>query len=78
LFAAVIWILGLGRFDNPTVDFVWKILPLYILVSTGCYCLFVISIDLIKFNDCPTEGVLLAEEIHQARSVLQSMGFVFT
>lgn len=38
-----------------------SVLPWHALISLGCYCLFRLGSDLLRFNDCPQEIVKMTE-----------------
>jgi dolichyl-phosphate mannosyltransferase polypeptide 3 len=52
-------------------------LPIYFLVSFGCFSLFYIGLKLIAFNDCVEASEALTKEIQEARKFLSEKGFKF-
>jgi len=52
-------------------------LPLYLLISFGCYSLGVIGYSLMTFNECPSAYKELETDIQNARKRLIQRGFKF-
>ncbi|KAL1211942.1 Dolichol-phosphate mannose synthase subunit 3 [Cardamine amara subsp. amara] len=49
-------------------------LPIYFVVSLGCYGLLMIGIGLMQFPTCPEESVLLQHDIAEAKDYLSGNG----
>ncbi|CAA0832961.1 dolichol-phosphate mannosyltransferase-related [Striga hermonthica] len=49
-------------------------LPLYFIVSLGCYGLLMVGVGLMRFPTCPHEAILLQEDIAEAKGFLKSKG----
>ncbi|KAL1211941.1 Dolichol-phosphate mannose synthase subunit 3 [Cardamine amara subsp. amara] len=50
------------------------LLPIYFVVSLGCYGLLMIGIGLMQFPTCPEESVLLQHDIAEAKDYLSGNG----
>ncbi|KAL8258931.1 hypothetical protein R6Q59_026884 [Mikania micrantha] len=50
------------------------LLPLYFIVSLGCYGLLMVGIGLMQFPICPQEAVLLQQDIIEAKQFLKHNG----
>jgi dolichyl-phosphate mannosyltransferase polypeptide 3 len=61
----------------PYKDIV-PVLPLYVLVSFGCYSLAVIAYHIMTFRECPEEAKLLEKEREQAISFFKTKGIVIS
>ncbi|KAL3830269.1 hypothetical protein ACJIZ3_019071 [Penstemon smallii] len=46
-------------------------LPIYLIVSLGCYGLLLVGIGLMRFPTCPYESVLLQQDIVEAKEFLK-------
>ena len=57
-----------------TAEELTRVLPWYLLVSLGCYCLFRLGCDLLAFNNCPEEVKKLEADIVAAREDLKKRG----
>ncbi|CAA3021176.1 dolichol-phosphate mannose synthase subunit 3-like [Olea europaea var. sylvestris] len=57
-------------------SYAW-LLPLYFIVSLGCYGLSMVGIGLMQFPCCPQEAVLLQKDIIQAKDFLKTRGVDF-
>ncbi|KAK4483859.1 hypothetical protein RD792_011068 [Penstemon davidsonii] len=47
------------------------LLPIYLIVSLGCYGLLMVGIGLMRFPTCPYESVLLQQDIVEAKEFLK-------
>ncbi|KAJ4728455.1 Dolichol-phosphate mannosyltransferase subunit 3 [Melia azedarach] len=47
------------------------LLPIYFVVSLGCYGLLMVGIGLMCFPTCPQEALLLQEDITEAKEYLK-------
>ncbi|CAL9054356.1 unnamed protein product [Musa banksii] len=54
-------------------SYTW-LLPVYLIISLGCYGLLMVGIGLILFPTCPQEAVLLQKDIVEAKEFLTSRG----
>ncbi|KAL6527576.1 Dolichol-phosphate mannose synthase subunit 3 [Orobanche gracilis] len=54
-------------------SYTW-LLPLYFIVSLGCYGLLMVGIGLMRFPTCPHQAVLLQEDIVEAKGFLKGQG----
>lgn len=50
------------------------LLPVYMIISLGCYGLFMVGVGLIFFPTCPQESLLLQKDIAEARDFLKRKG----
>ncbi|KAH7863366.1 hypothetical protein Vadar_016623 [Vaccinium darrowii] len=50
------------------------LLPLYFIVSLGCYGLLMVGVGLMQFPTCPHEAVLLQQDIVEAKEYLKQRG----
>ncbi|KAK3407190.1 hypothetical protein EUGRSUZ_K03282, partial [Eucalyptus grandis] len=50
------------------------LLPIYFIVSLGCYGLLMVGIGLMHFPTCPQEAVLLQQDIVEAKDFLKQRG----
>ncbi|KAL9235638.1 hypothetical protein vseg_010381 [Gypsophila vaccaria] len=50
------------------------LLPVYMIISLGCYGLLMVGIGLMQFPTCPQEAVLLQQDIVEAKSFLRHNG----
>ncbi|KAI7730544.1 hypothetical protein M8C21_025528 [Ambrosia artemisiifolia] len=50
------------------------LLPLYIIVSLGCYGLLMVGVGLMQFPTCPHEAVLLQQDVVEAKQFLKHNG----
>ncbi|XP_022929185.1 dolichol-phosphate mannose synthase subunit 3-like [Cucurbita moschata] len=50
------------------------LLPIYFIVSLGCYGLLMVGIGLMTFPTCPREGLLLQQDIDEAKEYLKHKG----
>ncbi|KAK3015409.1 hypothetical protein RJ639_007481 [Escallonia herrerae] len=65
--------LGLLQTSIVSQDYTW-LLPIYFIVSLGCYGLFMVGIGLMQFPTCPQEALLLQEDILEAKDFLKQRG----
>ncbi|XP_038692161.1 dolichol-phosphate mannose synthase subunit 3-like [Tripterygium wilfordii] len=50
------------------------LLPIYFVVSLGCYGLLMVGIGLMRFPTCPHEALLLQQDIVEAKDFLMQNG----
>ncbi|XP_038714410.1 dolichol-phosphate mannose synthase subunit 3-like [Tripterygium wilfordii] len=50
------------------------LLPIYFVVSLGCYGLLMVGIGLMQFPTCPHEALLLQQDIIEAKDFLMQKG----
>ncbi|XP_009124457.1 dolichol-phosphate mannose synthase subunit 3 isoform X2 [Brassica rapa] len=50
------------------------LLPIYFVVSLGCYGLLMVGIGIMQFPTCPQEAVLLNHDIAEAKDFLSTNG----
>ncbi|XP_024974529.1 dolichol-phosphate mannose synthase subunit 3-like [Cynara cardunculus var. scolymus] len=50
------------------------LLPLYLVVSLGCYGLFMVGFGLMQFPTCPQEAVLLQQDVIEVKQFLKRKG----
>ncbi|TYK11068.1 dolichol-phosphate mannosyltransferase subunit 3 [Cucumis melo var. makuwa] len=50
------------------------LLPIYFIVSLGCYGLLMVGIGLMTFPTCPAEGLLLQKDVDEAKEYLKKKG----
>ncbi|XP_070678652.1 dolichol-phosphate mannose synthase subunit 3 isoform X1 [Malus domestica] len=50
------------------------LLPIYFIVSLGCYGLLMVGVGLMQFPTCPQEAVLLQQDIAEAKDFLKQKG----
>lgn len=66
------WI-GLLQTSIIPSSYTW-LLPLYLIVSLGCYGLLMVGVGLMQFPTCPQEAVLLHQDIVEAKEYLKQRG----
>ncbi|TKY66161.1 dolichol-phosphate mannosyltransferase subunit 3 [Spatholobus suberectus] len=49
-------------------------LPIYFVVSLGCYGLLMVGVGLMNFPTCPQEALLLQKDIVEAKEYLKQKG----
>ncbi|KAL6217762.1 hypothetical protein ACLB2K_010979 [Fragaria x ananassa] len=49
-------------------------LPIYFVVSLGCYGLLMVGVGLVQFPTCPQEAVLLQQDVVEAKEYLKQKG----
>ncbi|RAL47483.1 hypothetical protein DM860_011221 [Cuscuta australis] len=54
-------------------SYTW-LLPIYFVVSLGCYGLVMVGVGLMQFPTCPQEAVLLQQDILEAQTFLKTRG----
>ncbi|KAK7861569.1 dolichol-phosphate mannose synthase subunit 3 [Quercus suber] len=54
-------------------SYAW-LLPVYFVVSLGCYGLLMVGVGLMHFPTCPQEAVLLQKDITEAKEFLKQRG----
>ncbi|KAL7086302.1 hypothetical protein ACP275_14G330900 [Erythranthe tilingii] len=69
---SAIWISLLQTSVLPE-SYTW-LLPLYSIVTLGCYGLLMVGIGLMRFPTCPQESLLLQEDIVEAKGFLKEKG----
>ncbi|GLT24928.1 hypothetical protein SLA2020_000900 [Shorea laevis] len=47
------------------------LLPIYFIVSLGCYGLLMVGVGLMRFPTCPQEALLLQKDIAEAKVFLK-------
>lgn len=50
------------------------LLPIYFVVSLGCYGLLMVGVGLMQFPTCPQEAVLLQKDIAEAKDFFKHKG----
>ncbi|XWS47209.1 hypothetical protein CRYUN_Cryun14cG0133200 [Craigia yunnanensis] len=50
------------------------LLPIYFIVSLGCYGLLMVGVGLMRFPTCPQESLLLLQDIAEAKDFLKQRG----
>ncbi|XVF81222.1 hypothetical protein PTKIN_Ptkin15bG0138800 [Pterospermum kingtungense] len=50
------------------------LLPIYFVVSLGCYGLLMVGVGLMQFPTCPQEALLLQQDIAEAKDFLKQKG----
>ncbi|XP_042062867.1 dolichol-phosphate mannose synthase subunit 3-like [Salvia splendens] len=50
------------------------LLPLYFIVSLGCYGLLMVGVGLMQFPTCPHEAILLQQDVVEAKEFLKGKG----
>ncbi|KAK3031794.1 hypothetical protein RJ639_036946 [Escallonia herrerae] len=55
--------LGLLQTSIVSQDYTW-LLPIYFIVSLGCYGLLMVGIGLMQFPTCPQEALLLQQVLY--------------
>ncbi|XP_058085721.1 dolichol-phosphate mannose synthase subunit 3 [Magnolia sinica] len=66
------WI-GLLETSVISRTYTW-LLPVYFVVSLGCYGLLMVGIGLMLFPTCPQEAALLQKDIAEAKEFLKEKG----
>ncbi|XP_078441599.1 dolichol-phosphate mannosyltransferase-like protein [Wolffia australiana] len=69
---SALWI-GLLRTSVVPYSYVW-LLPIYLIVSLGCYGLLMVGVGLMAFPTCPQESTLLQKDILEAKEFLHKNG----
>lgn len=69
---SALWIALLHASIVPN-SYAW-LLPVYMIISLGCYGLFMVGVGLIFFPTCPQESLLLQKDIAEARDFLKRKG----
>ncbi|KAJ0972293.1 hypothetical protein J5N97_020252 [Dioscorea zingiberensis] len=69
---SVIWIILLETSVIPRT-YTW-LLPVYLIVSLGCYGLLMVGVGLMLFPTCPQDAVLLQKDIIEAKEFLKDKG----
>ncbi|KAL7589771.1 hypothetical protein Lser_V15G35828 [Lactuca serriola] len=54
-------------------SYTW-LLPLYLIVSLGCYGLLMVGVGLMQFPTCPHEALLLQQDVIEAKEFLKHKG----
>ncbi|KAK7278277.1 hypothetical protein RJT34_23303 [Clitoria ternatea] len=68
----VLWV-GLLQTSIIPCSHTW-LLPVYFVVSLGCYGLLMVGVGLMNFPTCPQEAVLLHKDIVEAKEYLKLKG----
>ncbi|XP_008791746.1 dolichol-phosphate mannose synthase subunit 3 [Phoenix dactylifera] len=65
----------IGLLETSVVprSYTW-LLPIYLIVSLGCYGLLMVGVGLMLFPTCPQEAVLLQKDIAEAKEFLKNKG----
>ncbi|XP_062119208.1 dolichol-phosphate mannose synthase subunit 3-like [Humulus lupulus] len=63
------WI-GLLQISILPRSYTW-LLPIYLILSLGCYGLLMVGVGLMRFPTCPQEAVLLQQDIVEAKEFLK-------
>ncbi|XP_072965776.1 dolichol-phosphate mannose synthase subunit 3-like [Typha angustifolia] len=69
---SAIWI-GLLQTSVVPHNYTW-LLPIYLILSLGCYGLLMVGVGLMLFPTCPQEAVLLQQDIAEAKEFLKKKG----
>ncbi|XP_039021108.1 dolichol-phosphate mannose synthase subunit 3-like isoform X1 [Hibiscus syriacus] len=69
---SALWI-GLLQASIIPQSHTW-LLPIYFIVSLGCYGLFMVGVGLMRFPTCPQEALLLQQDIAEAKDFLKQKG----
>ncbi|BAT99326.1 hypothetical protein LR48_Vigan10g226100 [Vigna angularis] len=72
----VLWI-GLLQTSVISHSYIW-LLPIYFVVSLGCYGLLMVGVGLMNFPTCPQEALLLQKDIVEAKEYLKQKGVDLT
>ncbi|XP_028650696.1 dolichol-phosphate mannosyltransferase subunit 3 [Erpetoichthys calabaricus] len=64
------------RISDQYLQVAWP-LPIYLLVTFGCYSLAVVGYRVATFNDCEAAAKELQEQIQDAKRDLQKKGLHF-
>ncbi|EOX93864.1 hypothetical protein SCA6_014214 [Theobroma cacao] len=67
-----LWI-GLLQASIISQSHTW-LLPIYSIVSLGCYGLLMVGVGLMRFPTCPQEALLLQQDIAEAKDFLNQKG----
>ncbi|MBA0549245.1 hypothetical protein Golob_020290 [Gossypium lobatum] len=69
---SALWI-GLLQASIIPQSHTW-LLPIYFIVSLGCYGLLMVGVGLMQFPTCPQEALLLQKDIAEAKDFLKQKG----
>ncbi|KAF9595644.1 hypothetical protein IFM89_001545 [Coptis chinensis] len=69
---AAFWISLLETSVVPR-SYTWM-LPIYLIMSLGCYGLLMVGVGLMRFPTCPIEAGLLQKDVAEARDFLKQRG----
>lgn len=69
---SALWI-GLLQASVIPQSHTW-LLPIYFIVSLGCYGLLMVGVGLMRFPTCPREALLLQKDIAEAKDFLKQKG----
>ncbi|XP_073294701.1 dolichol-phosphate mannose synthase subunit 3-like isoform X2 [Primulina huaijiensis] len=69
---SALWV-GLLQASIIPRSYTW-LLPLYFIVSLGCYGLLMVGVGLMQFPTCPHEAILLQQDIIEAKEFLKENG----
>ncbi|OAY47560.1 dolichol-phosphate mannose synthase subunit 3 isoform X1 [Manihot esculenta] len=69
---SAIWV-GLLQTSIVPRSHTW-LLPIYFVVSLGCYGLLMVGVGLMQFPTCPQEALLLQQDIMEAKEFLKQKG----
>ncbi len=74
------WIILMANKEHFSSDtyFIVKVIPWYMLICLGCYCLFKLGTEVLFFNDCQSD-IKLLERVRQYLNIIQHFihNFVF-
>ncbi|CAN6451591.1 unnamed protein product [Victoria cruziana] len=70
--ASAVWI-ALLKSSIVSESCAW-LLPVYFVISLGCYGLLMVGVGLMVFPTCPQEAVLLQKDIKEAVEFLEQKG----
>ncbi|KAJ7950474.1 Dolichol-phosphate mannosyltransferase subunit 3 [Quillaja saponaria] len=69
---SALWV-GLLQTSIVPQSHTW-LLPIYFVVSLGCYGLLMVGVGLMQFPTCPQEALLLQQDIVEAKQYLKQKG----
>ncbi|KAI9077258.1 hypothetical protein K1719_040829 [Acacia pycnantha] len=69
---SALWV-GLLQTSILPRSYTW-LLPVYFVVSLGCYGLLMVGVGLMQFPTCPQEALLLQQDIVEAKEYLKQRG----
>ncbi|KAK4268257.1 hypothetical protein QN277_024938 [Acacia crassicarpa] len=69
---SALWI-GLLQTSILPRSYTW-LLPVYFVVSLGCYGLLMVGVGLMQFPTCPQEALLLQQDVVEAKEYLKQRG----
>ncbi|KAL8171947.1 hypothetical protein V2J09_023751 [Rumex salicifolius] len=69
---SAIWITLLQTSTVPN-SYTW-LMPIYLVISLGCYGLLMVGVGLMQFPTCPQEAILLQQDVVEAKEFLKQKG----